>query len=726
MAIPLNEVKKSLNHYHEFDVYSDFKYIGSGGSGKVYSVRRKNRLYAMKIPIMFDPSDMEKTLCDISEDVREKVESEIEYLAELTEKCPDAVVNLEDFGMVPWPWLVMELANTDFRKAMDAGEADVADITDLLYKLDRIHRAGFNHLDIKPENIMKVGMEWKFTDLGLSNPINSISKSLSRSRYVGTYQYSAPEQISPKIYGKKDHTTDIWQMGIICYEILSGRQPYDTDDFMELVDMIKDGGPDLRHVPEEYRGALSKAFSVKKENRYKTAREFAQALILAGSDGKVSYPSNTGELSNKDLEPNKGMAEDPYPKGEDASENRYNEKPLRVASQSISYTYPRKTNVEEKNQNDHADGNETSSGDHIKESSSTEASVTKSKQSGKTTKALKDAHQSAKSLMKAGHSVSDLLDEGYTAKDLRSEGVSARDLRNAGCSLMDLKDAGFSINNLKDAGYSALSLKNAGYRLKDLTTAGFGVKDFLYVGYPLEDLITAGFKSRDFRDAGYPLKDLKDSGFSIKDLKDSGYSASDFKEAGYNSMDILTAGFTAKDLKDAGFTAKDLKDSGYSALSLKDAGYGLRVIIAAGFMSRDFMDAGYSLKDLMDAQQTVKRLRDMGYSLDDFLDEGYTAKDLSLEGVSARDLRNAGCPLKDLMDAGFTAKDLKEAGYPAKDLRDANYLVKDLITAGFTTRELKNAGYTARDLKNEGYSKKDLKMAGYSKEELRGAGFFVL
>ena len=277
MTIPLNVVKETMGRYNDFYAYSNFKLIGVGGSAKVYSVQRKDRLYAMKIPIIFDPLS-EKTVCDINEDIKDEFESEVEYLAELSNKCSDSVVNLEDFGLSPMPWLVMELAERDLRKMMKDGKVKIEDVIEILDKLDSIHRSGFYHLDIKPENIMKVGMQWKFTDFGLSDPINSVSKSLSKTGYTGTYMYSAPEQFSPKKFGNKDHRTDIWQMAEVCYEILAGRDPYDTDDIMEMADLIREGGPNLDYVPEQYRSALSKAFCVDKKDRYQSASEFADAI----------------------------------------------------------------------------------------------------------------------------------------------------------------------------------------------------------------------------------------------------------------------------------------------------------------------------------------------------------------------------------------------------------------------------------------------------------------
>ena len=195
MPMPREEFRKKTG-YNDYDAYEGHELIGRGGSGSVYSVIRDDTRYAMKIPNQFNPND-QKTIA-VSEELNKEFLREADRLNNLSNKCSDSVVTMEDYGVVPFPWIVMEYASSDLRKAMDDGEVTVSDMIILLEKLHSIHVSGFTHLDIKPENIMKVGVAWKFTDFGLSNPINSVSVSISRKGFTGTVQYSAPEQFSPK------------------------------------------------------------------------------------------------------------------------------------------------------------------------------------------------------------------------------------------------------------------------------------------------------------------------------------------------------------------------------------------------------------------------------------------------------------------------------------------------------------------------------------------------
>ncbi len=71
-------------------------------------------------------------------------------------------------------------------------------------------------------------------------------------------------------------------MAVVCYEVLAGRKPYDAEDYSKVLKHIKKGGPDLQYVPEEYRSVLSKAFKVRKDDRYQRAVDLADELKRSG------------------------------------------------------------------------------------------------------------------------------------------------------------------------------------------------------------------------------------------------------------------------------------------------------------------------------------------------------------------------------------------------------------------------------------------------------------
>lgn len=277
--------------------------IGVGGFSKVYRVSRNGRVFAMKIPINME-LDSDVTVYYADSDTGE-YRMEAEAWALVSDKVPSDVVRLIDYNIEPFPWMVMELANGSFKQRMADREDALEDFVRLLRSLERIHQTGIIHRDIKPENILNVRGRWKFTDFGLSKIMNSLSKTTSG--FKGTPQYMSPEQISPRKYGKSDVRTDIWQMGIMLYETLTGDIPYPTKDPTELSMLIIVDGPDFSDVPQRYQSVLSKALAMDKEGRFQTAKEFALALEYALGVAVDDIPDEGGQsqlepLTGKNLE----------------------------------------------------------------------------------------------------------------------------------------------------------------------------------------------------------------------------------------------------------------------------------------------------------------------------------------------------------------------------------------------------------------------------------------
>ena len=285
-AIPIRDIKqiyavekKRKHNFGDFFSYEIVRKIGSGGFSDVYEVEANGKRYAMKIPKGIDLSGSDTV--ELTEDSIEKYSDEAEIWATLTEKEPTSVVNLLDAGIRPFPWFVMEIAESDYKKGMkNSNNAEkLRTAIQLLGKLDKIHHYGIVHKDIKPENILYVGGEWKFTDFGLSKVLSTSSKS--STGFSGTMFYMAPEQISRRHFGSTDWRTDIWQMGVLIYEMLTGHLPFESDDAFEITGMILRDEP----VPATYYGVdermwdvIRKALEKRKEERWQSAGEFRREL----------------------------------------------------------------------------------------------------------------------------------------------------------------------------------------------------------------------------------------------------------------------------------------------------------------------------------------------------------------------------------------------------------------------------------------------------------------
>jgi len=159
-------------------------------------------------------------------------------------------------------------------------------ILPLLYALEHSHAQGVTHRDIKPSNIL-IGLdgEIKVTDFGIAR-----IESSALTQYglvVGTPYYMSPEQCMGE---DTDERTDIYSAGVIAYELLTGRRPFlgKGSNASVMREVLDNTAPN----PSEFNPRLSgqmdyviqKALAKKPEDRYQTAREFADDFLLAVDD----------------------------------------------------------------------------------------------------------------------------------------------------------------------------------------------------------------------------------------------------------------------------------------------------------------------------------------------------------------------------------------------------------------------------------------------------------
>ncbi len=144
------------------------------------------------------------------------------------------------------------------------------------------HLAGVIHRDLKPANIL-VNEEGllKIVDFGVAAAASSGDTQLTKTGYViGSPKYMAPEQILGK---KVDATADVYSIGVIMYEMVTGIPPYSRGDHMSVMYQHVQGkakhcqeiNPDL---PDDYANVIIKAMSVDKTKRFQTMDELTEAL----------------------------------------------------------------------------------------------------------------------------------------------------------------------------------------------------------------------------------------------------------------------------------------------------------------------------------------------------------------------------------------------------------------------------------------------------------------
>ncbi len=152
----------------------------------------------------------------------------------------------------------------------------------VLEALEYIHEQGVVHRDLKPENIMVVGDDViKLIDFGIAG--DTAARRLTYANFtatLGTADYISPEQIKGK---RGDGRSDIYALGVILYEMLTGRQPFTGSSPMEVMNDRLLNYPMPPTVAEpaispQLQEVLYRALERNPQNRYARARDFAQDL----------------------------------------------------------------------------------------------------------------------------------------------------------------------------------------------------------------------------------------------------------------------------------------------------------------------------------------------------------------------------------------------------------------------------------------------------------------
>jgi CHASE2 domain-containing sensor protein/predicted Ser/Thr protein kinase len=259
--------------------YAVEKHLGRGGMGDVYLVRdtKIDRRAALKT-IRMDTELEPKQVIEL----RQRFYREGKTAGQLTHPNIVTVYDLgEDLGM---SYIVMEFVEGDtLAKLMKTQRLSAAQIKHVICHagmgLDYAHQNGIFHRDVKPDNIMvsKTGVV-KMMDFGIARVVESeLTKTGS---VMGTPAYMSPEQVSGE---KIDGRSDIFSLGVILYELLTGQKPFRGDTMLSLWHSITRSDPAAPSTVDAKVGTgwdtiLHKALAKTRDERFQTAREFVEAV----------------------------------------------------------------------------------------------------------------------------------------------------------------------------------------------------------------------------------------------------------------------------------------------------------------------------------------------------------------------------------------------------------------------------------------------------------------
>ena len=252
--------------------YELIELIGGGGFSLVYKARKlsDNSIVAIKIPNIA----LYETL---TEDETSSFLHEAEIWSKLKHKN---IVKVVEYGAKPIPYIVMEFCDQgNLRELMKKKELSLKDKLKIAYEvadaLSFAHHMGVIHRDIKPENVLFKNNTAKLTDFGIAKALLEASSRTSAGIFKGTLAYAAPEQIDPTTYGQVDWRTDIWQYGIMLYELLTGKLPFEAETPAALINNILNKQPESPskinpEIPLEIDEIILKCLAKRKEERIRS------------------------------------------------------------------------------------------------------------------------------------------------------------------------------------------------------------------------------------------------------------------------------------------------------------------------------------------------------------------------------------------------------------------------------------------------------------------------
>ncbi|HKB08868.1 MAG TPA: serine/threonine-protein kinase [Candidatus Polarisedimenticolia bacterium] len=262
--------------------YTIVSTLGQGGMGKVYLARDPviGRNVALKVITMRpDLPD------DEAAQYRERFLREAQAAGALIH--PN-IVAVHDVGLDPEtrsPYIVMEhVPGQDLKKVILSraplpGAEAVALVLQIAAALDYAHKRGVVHRDIKPANILCAEQgRVKITDFGVARMSGS---DLTRSdQFVGSPGFMSPEQLNG---GQVDGRSDLFALGVILYQLLTGKAPFEGENVSEVLYRISTQPaepPSERHadVSPDFDAILEKALAKDPAQRFQTGQELMAAL----------------------------------------------------------------------------------------------------------------------------------------------------------------------------------------------------------------------------------------------------------------------------------------------------------------------------------------------------------------------------------------------------------------------------------------------------------------
>lgn len=275
-------------------IFADkYKVVGKLGAGNfAYVLKARHDVMEREVALKL----LKPEMVDAHADVRDRFLTEVKIVSRL--RHPNTVT-IYDFGETPEGFLFMVLEYVDgvgLDEVLGSGALEPSRVgricKQILKSLDEAHSIGIVHRDLKPSNIMLTDVHGesdyvKVLDFGVAKLVSD-SERITRlgdaprrsTQFIGTPVYMSPEQVLGR---EVVPASDVYSLGLILYEMLTGDSPVDTSLNVAAVAQLHIDDAPLPFsrwdsVPQGFRELIRKATARHPEDRFPSVREFARAL----------------------------------------------------------------------------------------------------------------------------------------------------------------------------------------------------------------------------------------------------------------------------------------------------------------------------------------------------------------------------------------------------------------------------------------------------------------
>ncbi len=278
--------------------YDLVRVLGRGAMGIVYEGRDPN----LERRVAIKTVKVENLSQEAAAEYEARFRTEARSAARLQHPNIVSVYDSDRDGNIAF--LVMEyIQGDDLKHHLDKGiryslEQSLKMIRDLLSALDYAHKQNIVHRDVKPANLLiEPEGRVKLTDFGVARIQDSGDATRTQGNMVGTLKYMSPEQVQGQ---KIDSRADLFSVGVVLYQLLTDKRPFDGDNDFSIIHQIIGHTPAPPSsfndkLPSAIDAVVARALAKDRDQRFATARDFASALqsaIRRAEDQTVVPPAD--------------------------------------------------------------------------------------------------------------------------------------------------------------------------------------------------------------------------------------------------------------------------------------------------------------------------------------------------------------------------------------------------------------------------------------------------